>query len=163
VVALPITMIQQPLGGMLVPMTGGALSSLMSRVAARVAAVHLPPITQAADVEDPIAEPAADLPEAVLHESPSERAENLSVLPGPWETARTSVCRRSPEGPGSDPGPSFFPRAAWERLLLAHLAQVNFPTARALPQRHDARAKKLRIGEAINTPSRPCGSHRSPH
>lgn len=150
-VALPITMIQQPIGGMLVPMTGGALSPLMSRVAARVAAVHLPPVAWTADAEDPRAEPAADLPEAVLHESPSERAKNLSVLSGPWETARTSVCRRSPEGPGRYPGPSSLRRAAWERLLLGHLAQVNFPTARALPQRHDARAKKLRIGEAINT------------
>jgi hypothetical protein len=87
---------------------------------------------------------------AVLHESPSARAGNLSLWLGVCQTGRTSVRRRSPEGPGCYPGPSSFQRAAWARLLLARLVRVNFATARARPRRQDVGGRNLRIGEAIN-------------
>lgn len=113
------------------PETSGALRSGQGLVAALLAAVRLASITSGADEEEVVAEPAAGEPEAVVHESPGERAENLSSLVGVCETGRTSVCRRSPESPGRNPGLSSFRRAAWARSLPPPPAPVNFPAARA--------------------------------
>jgi hypothetical protein len=105
--------VEAALGGALVPQTGCALDPSTCLAAARLAAVHPPPITGAADEEEPTAEAAEDEPKADAHESPSERAKKSSSLRESCETGRTSACRRVPEGPGSDPGPSPFRRAAW--------------------------------------------------
>ena len=132
------------------PETSGALRSGQALVAALLAAVRLASITPGADEEEVVAEPAAGEPEAVVHASPGEHAENLSSLVGACETGRTSVCRRSPESPGRNPGLSSFRRAAWARSLPPPHAPVNFLAARAAPGRHDVRVINLRIREAIN-------------
>jgi hypothetical protein len=77
-----IRVIGPPLGGALVTLTGSPLRSSMGRVPALVAAVRLASVTSAADEEEPDAEPAAGQPEAVLHESPGERAGKLSLRSG---------------------------------------------------------------------------------
>src|ERR1700679_2029536 len=133
----------------------------MSRLTALLPAVLLPSITRGADEEEHGAETASNLPEADLHDSPGEPTGKLALGPGAWETGRTSVCARSPEGPGRNPGPSSFRRAAWPRSLPADLAQGNFLAAPAGPPGHDGydgSARNLRIGVAINSAPREAGS-----
>src|SRR5512132_4332702 len=137
-----------------------ALHASPSDLATGVAAVAVATIARAADVEALGAHAAANLPEAVLHESPCERAEKLSPRRGSCETNRASVCCRVPESPGSSPGLSLFRRAACRRSLGSARAPANFPAARARPRRYDVSGGNLRIGEAINRvddPSRPNG------
>jgi hypothetical protein len=88
-------MIGPPFGGALVTLAGGSLRPPVGLLTARIAAVRLASIASAADEEEPDAEPAAGHPEAALHDSPGERAGNLSLRSGACETGRTSVCRRS--------------------------------------------------------------------
>lgn len=64
------------------PATSGTLRSGKRLAAALVAAVRLAPIAVGADEEELTADPAAGHPEAVVHESPSECAGNLSLLVG---------------------------------------------------------------------------------
>lgn len=127
-----------------------ALHASPSDLATGVAAVAVATIARAADVEALGAHAAANLPEAVLHESPCERAEKLSPRRGSCETNRASVCCRVPESPGSSPGLSLFRRAACRRSLGSARAPANFPAARARPRRYDVSGGNLRIGEAIN-------------
>lgn len=129
-----------------------ALHASPSDLATGVAAVAVATIARAADVEALGAHAAANLPEAVLHESPCERAEKLSPRRGSCETNRASVCCRVPESPGSSPGLSLFRRAACRRSLGSARAPANFPAARARPRRYDVSGGNLRIGEAINSP-----------
>src|SRR5512132_856241 len=119
-------------------------------LATGVAAVAVATIARAADEEELDAHAAADLPEAVLHESPCEPAEKLSPRRGSCETNRASVCCRVPESPGSSPGLSLFRRAACRRSVRAPRASVNFPAGRAWPRCYDVSGRNLRIGEAIN-------------
>src|SRR5512132_862405 len=128
-----------------------ALHASPSDLATGVAAVAVATIARAADVEALGAHAAANLPEAVLHESPCERAEKLSPRRGSCETNRASVCCRVPESPGSSPGLSLFRRAACRRSLGSARAPANFPAARARPRRYDVSGGNLRIGEAINS------------
>src|SRR5260370_42324525 len=130
---LVVAMIQESLRRALVPPTSGALSLPMSRLTALLPTVLSPPITRGADEEQSSAVPASNLPKAVRHDPPSERAGKLPSGAGAWETGRTSVCARSPEGPGRDPGPSSIRRAAWPRYLPAYLVPVNFLAAPARP------------------------------
>src|SRR5512132_2449638 len=131
-----------------------ALHASPSDLATGVAAVAVATIARAADVEALGAHAAANLPEAVLHESPCERAEKLSPRRGSCETNRASVCCRVPESPGSSPGLSLFRRAACRRSLGSARAPANFPAARARPRRYDVSGGNLRIGESINTLAR---------
>ena len=146
-----ITAIEEALGGTSMPQVGGALCPPTPSPAASVAAVGLAPIAPPAHEEELLADAAAGLPKAVLHESPSERAGKLSSVLGACETGRASACCRAPEGPGRNPGPSFFRRAAWVRFLPLPLALENFPAVLAHRRRHDVRGRNLRIGEAINS------------
>src|ERR1700712_2825560 len=140
---------------------GGTTSPSTPGLATRVAAVDLPPIAAAAHEEELLAEATAGFPEAFLHASPNERAGNLSSMAGACETGRTSACCRTPEGPGSHPGPSFFQRAAWARFLPPPLALENFPAVLARRRRYDVRGRNLRIGEAINSARSRGGGARS--
>ena len=128
-----------------------ALPASPSDLATDAAAIVVATIARAADEEELGACAAANLPKAVLHESPCERAEKLSPRRGSCETHRASVCCRAPEGPGSYPGLSLFRRAACRRSLRLRSAPANFPAARARPRRYDVSGGNLRIDEAINT------------
>ena len=147
---LVITAIEAALGGTSMPQMGGTLRPPTPSPAAPVAAVDLAPIAPPAHEEELLAVAAAGLPEAVLHESPSERAGNLSSVLGACETGRASACCRAPEGPGSHPGPSFFRRAACARSLSLPLALENFLAALARRRHYDEKGRNLRIGETIN-------------
>jgi len=146
-----ITVVGTALDRLLVTETSCLQRPSTSLVAADVAAVLSAVITSTADKEGHVAEPAANLSKAVLHESPGKRTGNLSWLLGICDIGRTSVCCRSPEGPGCDPGPSFFRCAACRRSLPGALVQAKFSAAHAGPPGPDERGRNLRIGLAVNT------------